>query len=248
MEKVFKTEKGQKLVLSRYKEILSDWPVKNKQYCVETTIGSTFVIESGDSSNQPLILLHGGTSNSFTWFTDVIELSKKYNVFAIDIIGEPGLSAAVRPKYKSGAYEQWLKEVCGALNINSCNIVGISLGGWMALNFSIHYPEMVKKLFLISTGGLSKVNPTFLLKILFYSFLGKRDNILKLLNGGKNIVETALLKSAMEYTELISVHTVPRTEELPVFSSLELSKLSMPVMLVFGEKDCFFLHKRVHNF
>lgn len=240
MGRAFKTEEGQAIVLNRYKEILAQWPVANKQYRVQTSIGSTFIIESGDKGKPPLLLLHGSVSNSFTWFSDVIELSKKYNVFTIDIIGDAGLSESVRPNYKSGAYEQWLTEVLTELRLDSCYMAGISLGGWMALRFSIYYPERVKGLFLISSGGLAKVNPLFLWKVLFYTLTGRRQKILVLVNGGKPPTETPSLKTALEYTALISEHFRPRTETLPVFSSKELSRLSMPVKVVFGEKDCLF--------
>lgn len=227
-------------MLNRYKEILAQWPVENKQYQVKTSIGHTFIIESGNRSNQPLLLLHGSVSNSFVWFSDVIELSKEYRVFAVDIIGDAGLSESVRPSYKSGVYKQWLKEVLAELKLESCCMAGISLGGWMALHFSIHYPEMVKSLFLISPGGLANVNPSFLWKVLFYTVTGRRQNILALVNGGEIPAETPNVKTALEYTALISEHFRPRTEKLPVFSPKELARLSMPVMMVVGEKDCLF--------
>jgi len=240
MTNAFKTEEGRQLVFNRYKEILANWPVKNKQYSVSTSIGSTFIIESGRDDKPSLILLHGSVSNSFTWFTDVIELSNKFKVFAVDVIGDAGLSEMVRPGYRSGAYEKWLHELMGALNIESAHFAGISLGGWMAINFCIHFPRMARSIFLISPGGLSRVKRSFLWKVLLYSLSGNKRKIFILLNGGKDNGLSHQFKSAMAFTGLINKHFKPRTDELPVFKSEELAQLTMPVMLVFGAKDCIF--------
>jgi pimeloyl-ACP methyl ester carboxylesterase len=240
MAKVFRSEQGRRAVYDRYQEILDAWPVENRQYYVATIIGPTFIIESGRHDNPPLILLHGSVSNSFTWFTDVVELSKSYRVLAVDIIGDAGLSAMERPGYSSGSYEKWLEELLAELNIKSAHFAGISLGGWMAINFALHFPKAVLSLFLISPGGLASVSRFFLWKVLFYSLTGNKDKIFEMLNGGKPIAESQELSTAMAFTELINKHFKPRTAELPVFRQEELEKLTMPLMLIFGAKDCIF--------
>lgn len=96
MENIYKSEAGKQQVLEQYRKILSSWPVENHQYEVDTRFGSTFIIESGSKENPPLILLHGSASNSYTWYSDIASLSKTHNVYAIDLIGEAGLSAPRR--------------------------------------------------------------------------------------------------------------------------------------------------------
>ena len=61
-----------------------------------------------------------------------------------------------------------------------------------------------------------------------------------LLNGGKDIGLSHEPGAAMAFTVLINKHFKPRTDELPVFESEELAQLTMPVMLVFGARDCIF--------
>lgn len=61
-----------------------------KNVDLETSLGSTFIIEFGSKANLPLIFLHGSVSNSYTWYGDVASLSKTHNVFTIGIIGEAG--------------------------------------------------------------------------------------------------------------------------------------------------------------
>ncbi|MTI46389.1 MAG: alpha/beta hydrolase [Firmicutes bacterium] len=240
MKKIFKSEEGKQEVLKRYQEILSSWPVENKQYKVDTSFGSTFVIESGSNDNPPLILLHGSVSNSFCWYSDVITFSKTHHVYAIDLIGEAGFSDPNRPTYESGDYSSWLDETFKSLSLKTCSIVGLSLGGWMALDFATTYPDKVEQLVLLCPGGLAKTKSSFLWKNLFLSLLGKwgKKQAMKLVyNDATPSVSTSDMKSALEFTQLISKHFNPRLEKLPVFDGVSLSKLTMPIQVIFGERD-----------
>lgn len=235
---VFKSEQGRERVLAAYREILQGWPVANRHQYVETRIGKTFVIESGDSGNPPLLLLHGSVSNSFTWMGDVARFAENFRVFAIDLVGEPGLSAEARPAYESGEYATWLEDVINALQLETVSIVGMSLGGWMALEFATHYPQRVNRLALICPGGLGRQRLSLIPKALFYSLFGQwgRDRITRLLNGGSMPSSTKIGK-AMEFTMTIRQHFNPRTARLPIFSADQLSRLSMPVWVCFGDTD-----------
>lgn len=240
MENIYKSESGKQEVLGQYRKILSNWPAENRQYEVETSFGPTFIIESGSKSDPPLLLLHGSVSNSYTWLNDIPALSKTHNVYAVDIIGEAGLSAPSRPSYQSGAYAQWLNQVINELKLNSCSIAAMSLGGWMALSFATTYPEKVDNLILLCPGGLAGEKASFLWKAIFFSLLGKWGQLqtLKLVGGG-NISSSSLteLGEDFEFSSLTFKHFKPRTAKMPLFNNEALSKLSMPILMLFGNCD-----------
>jgi pimeloyl-ACP methyl ester carboxylesterase len=238
VEDIYKSEAGKELVLDLYREILTEWPVENQQYQVETRHGSTFVIESGDAAKPPLILLHGSVSNSLTWLADVATYIETHHVFAVDIIGEPGFSAPDRPDYASGAYAEWLADLLEKLGITKTSLVGLSLGGWMALDFAVTHPEKVEKLCLICPGGIYRERSSFLVKAIFYSLCGAwgQQQIMKLINGGK-LPTDAGLERAMSFTSLTARHFKPRYAKLLIFSDADLNRLTMPVQLFFGEFD-----------
>ncbi|WP_430112502.1 alpha/beta fold hydrolase [Paenibacillus sp. B1-33] len=240
MENIYKSEVGKREVLGQYRKILASWPVENHQYEVGTSFGSTFVIESGSKDNPPLILLHGSVSNSFTWYDDVASLLQTHNVYAIDIIGEAGLSAASRPSYESGAYALWLNETIHALGLSSCSIIAMSLGGWMALSFATTYPEKVDKLVLLCPGGLAHEKASFLWRAIFFSLLGKWGQLqtLKLVGAG-HIFSSSLsgLEVDLTFISLIFKNFKPRTAKMPLFSNQSLSQLTMPILMLFGDSD-----------
>ena len=82
--------------------MLQRWPVPNRQLLVPTCQGETFVIVSGESNAMPVVLFHGSGTNSSVWIRDIAEWAQHYRVYAVDMIGEPGLSAASRPSLNCG--------------------------------------------------------------------------------------------------------------------------------------------------
>lgn len=240
MENIYKSEVGKQEVIEQYRKILASWPVENHQYEVKTSFGSTFIIESGSKENPPLILLHGSVSNSYTWYGDVASFSKTHNVYAIDIIGEAGLSAPSRPGYEDGAYALWLNETINALRLSSCSIVAMSLGGWMALSFATTYPDKVDNLILLCPGGLAHEKASFLWKAIFFSLLGKWGQLqtLKLVGGG-NISSSSLsrLGEDLAFSSLTFKYFKPRTAKMPLFTDQSLCQLTMPILMLFGDSD-----------
>lgn len=237
MQTIYKTEEGKQAILATYKGILQAWPVPNKQYTVQTAYGDTFVIESGESEAPALLLLHGSMANSFTWFSDAAALTEHYHVFAVDLIGEAGFSAENRPAYQSGAYQKWLDEVLRELGITSCSMVGLSLGGWMALRYATVFPQKVKKLVLLCPGGLFRERRNFLWKSLLMKL--QKGGVHKTLRGvmGGGQAEQDGMEQVLAYIALISRQEKPRMAKLALFHDDELARLTMPVYVLFGDND-----------
>src|SRR5207248_4412174 len=118
MAGIYKSPEGERAVQERYRRFLQYWPVANQQLRVPTSQGETFVIACGNEQAPPLLLFHGSASNSAMWMGDVAALAAHFRVYAIDMIGEPGLSAPSRPPLKSEAYALWLDDILEALALN----------------------------------------------------------------------------------------------------------------------------------
>src|SRR3974390_2319697 len=117
MTTIYKTEAGAIALAKRYRELLKLWPVPSEHLRVPTVQGETSVIASGDKAAPPLVLLHGAGGNSLMWMRDVALWSKKFRVFGVDVIGEPGFSAPSRPPLASDLYAQWLDDLFNKLMV-----------------------------------------------------------------------------------------------------------------------------------
>ncbi|MCG8309054.1 MAG: alpha/beta hydrolase [Cytophagales bacterium] len=209
----------------------------SEQYMVETIFGKTFVIESGSKTAPAIVLLHGTGSNSAMWIADAKELSAKYHVFAIDIIGECGRSSENRPDFKNNHYSNWLSEILENLKLKHVSIIGCSLGAWIALDFSIKHPEKVKKLVLLATAGVTQVKASTIFWIIVTSITGKWgfNKLNKMVYGNLEID-----KQVLEFASLIKEHFKPRTEVLPVFTDDQLKQIQASTLFIGGENDCFY--------
>src|SRR5262249_19003426 len=132
---IYRSEAGRQVVEQQYREALERWPVPHRQLRVPTREGETFVVVSGENNATPIVLFHGSGTNTSAWMHSVGEWSKRFCVYAVDMIGEPGFSAPSRPAFTSDAYVAWLDDAWDQLGLKTASIVGISLGGWLGLEY-----------------------------------------------------------------------------------------------------------------
>ncbi len=231
---IFKSSQGREAILAAYGGILQRWPMPYQTRMIPTRKGETFVLSCGDEAKPPLVLLHGSTSNSAMWVGDAGIFCNHYRVFAIDLPGEPGKSEPVRYDMAGPAYTEWMQDILAALGLERVTLLGISLGGWMALKFATACPERVEKLALLCPGGVSPEKMDFFLKALPYLFLGEwgAGKIMRMLNAGQ-----PLHPETIHFSHVISQNFNPRRHGGPLFSDEELKRLTMPVLLVAGAKD-----------
>ena len=235
---IYKNENSEGLIRERYMVLMEHYPVPYKTHKLPTSQGETFVIESGAPNSPTDVLLHGSMSNSLMWLNEVSKWQSDFHIYAIDIIGEPGLSADSRPDLESSSYAQWLDEVLNQLDISRASIIGTSLGGWFGLDYTIRSPEKVEKLVLVSPGGVGK-QKSILWWVIPLSLMGERGKakVRELMVGNQSATHSELGLKLAEFLAEIPRHFNPRLDKLPLFSDEQLSGIEAPVMAVVGGKD-----------
>src|SRR5271157_4184247 len=117
MTRIYKSAEGQRMVRERYLLFLKRWPVPNRQLRVPTREGETFIVACGDEHAPPLLLFHGSMANSAMWMGSVAAWAEHFRIYAVDMIGDAGLSAPSRPPLSSDAHALWLDDVLQALSL-----------------------------------------------------------------------------------------------------------------------------------
>jgi pimeloyl-ACP methyl ester carboxylesterase len=113
-----------------------------------------------------LILIHGLGGFIENWLLNVPALSQRYQVWALDLAGF-GLSAKSHLPYSISFFVEFLAEFMQEQGLAHAALIGNSMGGGIALQFSVSYPEMVDALVLVSSAGFgSDVAPALLLAAL----------------------------------------------------------------------------------
>ncbi|MEI6624472.1 MAG: alpha/beta hydrolase, partial [Actinomycetes bacterium] len=110
---------------------------------------------AGDPSLPVVLLVHGITSSSATWNPVIPALAKRAHVIAPDLLGH-GESDKPRTDYSLGAFASGLRDLLEHLGHERVTIVGHSLGGGVALQFSYQYHEYCERVVLVDSGGLGR--------------------------------------------------------------------------------------------
>ncbi len=100
---------------------------------------------------QPLILVHGLGSSGRDWEKQLPVFSKYYQVVTFDLRGH-GQSQKPPGPYSIPLFAKDTAELIKALGISPIHVVGISLGGMVAFQLAVDYPELVKSLVVVNAG------------------------------------------------------------------------------------------------
>ena len=142
---------GQDRYLAAYTAAFADMPEPAETIDVRTGYGIVRVyrFDGLGAAGAPLVLLPGRASGVPVWADNLPSLLQISDVYAIDLLGEPGLSIQSRPIVSDAGQAAWLNQTLEALPEDTFHVVGLSIGGWTAANLVLHQPEHVATLTLI---------------------------------------------------------------------------------------------------
>ena len=245
---IYKSPAGEREVQQRYRDLLDQWPVPCDLIRVPTREGETFVVACGPPDAPPVLAMQGSGANSAMWLPQIEAWAGHLRFYAVDVIGEPGLSAPSRPSFDSDAYALWLDDVMAGLDLARVAMVGVSLGGWLALDYAMRRREQVSRLALLSPGGVGRRKTGVLFKaapLLSLGHWGRRKALTVALGpesrasarGTGSSRDLARDTAMFDLVLLIFKYFKPRMQAQPIFADTALKGLAMPVLAIVGGRD-----------
>lgn len=127
-------------------------PLEKTERTVTVQGIETHLFESGSATAPPLLYLHG-TFLGNLWLDYHTSLSQSFHVFAPDT---PGFGLTRRPDWMRDMsdYILYFRDLLDALELDKPCVVGHSLGGWMAAEVAVWYPNRISKLVLSNAAGI----------------------------------------------------------------------------------------------
>ncbi len=205
-------------------------------------------------SGPPVILIHGLGGSTLVWQRNIEALAQRYSVYAIDMPGH-GYSDNPALGYGLEAARKYIAGFMDAMNIQKASFVGNSAGGLAAISFTINHPERVDKLVIVDGAGLGQELAGFL-KVLSVPLVGEilaRPSV-----GSMRALLRALIYDQTKVPmglaeEMANVRRLPgrklallkylrlganaRGQKRNVIQSPDLSKISVPTLVVWGRND-----------
>ncbi|KAJ4340386.1 hypothetical protein N0V95_007526 [Ascochyta clinopodiicola] len=144
---------------------------------VDSPYGSTRVYEWGPEEGERILLIHGISTPSIA-LTDLANklVERGCRVLLFDLFSR-GYSSGPSPhthRYDSSLYTSQI-HICllsSPIHWSTFTLIGYSLGGALAADFTSYFPHLIKGLILIAPGGLIRTSHTTWKSRLLYSTSG----------------------------------------------------------------------------
>jgi pimeloyl-ACP methyl ester carboxylesterase len=188
---------------------------------------------------EPLLLLHGGLGSIDMFEPDLPAFAKNRKVIAVDLYGH-GRTALTDRSISVVDMGDDMAVVLKGLGVTEADVMGYSLGGGVAFRLAVQHPDVVRRLVLVSTP---------------YAQSGFYPEMLP----QQAMVGSAMFDQMKETPMYLSYKALaPKPEDFPKLLdkmgaymkqpydwSEDVKKLTMPVMLIYGDSDMITLDHAV---
>jgi pimeloyl-ACP methyl ester carboxylesterase len=131
----------------------TDWSRELKQVDIDGVPMNYVDVGAGDE--DPLVLVHGLGGQWQNWLENIPRLALDRRVVAMDL---PGFGLTPEPEDEEisiPGYGRSVNALCDKLGLGKIDLVGNSMGGYVAAEVAIQFPERVSRLVLVSAAGIS---------------------------------------------------------------------------------------------
>jgi pimeloyl-ACP methyl ester carboxylesterase len=245
MANLFKTKEAEEDYFNTYNKVLSLWPVEHEPIEVNTSLGSTHLNAAGPKGSPPLLLFPGFASNSTMYWPNIEALAKHCRVYAIDTIGQPGRSLPTKPLTTANC-NAWILEILDHLDADRVHVMGLSLGGWLSMNFAIGQPTRTNKVIILDpAASLEPMGRSFFWHSLIpFMIRPTRKGLIKFFRWLTQGYSTNLDYGEMMLQGVLNTNPQPPLRPIP-FTDEQLQSLVSPVLLLVGEKSVIYDPERV---
>jgi pimeloyl-ACP methyl ester carboxylesterase len=108
-------------------------------------------------SGPPVVLVHGGASDSRDWIDTMASLSRRFAFYAPDLIGF-GQSQRNKTGYYLSDFSDFILEFIDALKLENPALVGHSFGARVCLDTALKSREQISRLVIADASGLGRMS------------------------------------------------------------------------------------------
>lgn len=141
-------------------ELRAEYAGEPSQFITLDNGQSVHVRDTGPRGAPVLLLLHGSGASLHTWDGWAKALEQDYRVIRYDQPGHGLTGPHIDTDYTAKAFADTAALLMDKLSIANYVIAGNSMGGWVAWNHALAYPERVKGLILIDASGAPATAPS----------------------------------------------------------------------------------------
>jgi len=156
------------------------------------------------SQGSPVILIHGIGEYVEIWWPNIVTLAQQHRVFAVDLPGFGRSDKPVDAPYGYPYFARFIHDFMSGLGLERASLVGHSLGGAVALQAALAFPQKVDRLVLVGSAGLGR-EVNLILRLATLPLLGEiltRPS----LQGSRSFIKAIVYDPALVKDEDVQVH------------------------------------------
>lgn len=216
-------------------------------------------LEEGRKNKPTILFIHGLANAALVWQWNIQFLKDHFHCIAIDLPGN-GHSSRGNYPYSISFYAEVIEEVLDALHLNSVVLCGHSMGGQIAIHFTLNRPSRVQQLILMAPAGFEYYTPEeailFRSAITLGNFLNMDElHIAQSIQASffrPNTVTQTIIDELNRFIRQHNRESYRRMLDLSIASMLEnqifdqLNQLDCAVLVFFGEEDMLIPNRFLH--
>src|SRR5215210_885901 len=134
----------------------TDWASELKKI----EVGGTPInyVDVGSGHEEPVVLVHGLGGQWQNWLENIPRLAQERRVLALDL---PGFGLTPEPddgEVSIPGFGRCVDAFCEKLGLGEVDMVGNSMGGFVAAEVATQFPERVSRLVLVSAAGITSAD------------------------------------------------------------------------------------------
>ncbi|MGZ5338718.1 MAG: alpha/beta fold hydrolase [Thermoleophilaceae bacterium] len=114
-------------------------------------------VDLGAGDKEPIVFVHGLGGQWQNWLENLPRAALERRVIALDLPGF-GRTPAPHDEITISGYGRCVDSLCDQLELGRVDIVGNSMGGYIAAEVAIQFPQRIDQLLLISAAGITSAD------------------------------------------------------------------------------------------
>jgi pimeloyl-ACP methyl ester carboxylesterase len=212
-----------------------------------------FYREVGENNPDTILMIHGFLGSSYDFIDVMNQLKDRYHVIAVDMIGFGLSEKPINFDYAKQNQAEGLVKFLDTLEIEEVTIMAHSMGGEVSIHLAHDFPDYVKEMILIGSGGYVEENPNPLmpanLPMVVYDYVVRNYYIQRtffLSAYAQDEIDTGRI-TYHDFDEMYYVNKTIPGNILQAFTrdndsgstNAKLALVRQPTLLIWGEFDSF---------
>ncbi len=189
-------------------------------------------------SGPLVVLLHGLGSSGADWYAVIHDLQNDFRLLLIDLRGFGSSSLARSGDYRIARMADDVVQLFNHTGLQSAHVVGLSLGGCVALQLAISAPQLVDHLVLVNTFARMRTAGSLMSKLKRFWAARSIDTLAAFVAGQHfhDPATRAVAEERLRQNDLGVIHramwAIMRFNVLP-----QLPRIQQPTLLLIGDRD-----------